>query len=186
MERSGIVSAPKRRHLTLEEYYWKEAVEIMEKSNIYYPRDIKRIEVQSNSGRRFSTTSLNLEIYPKLKKIYIHSECIRNCGEVIINGHEKLEIVDFGQYNFTIGDDKNARGLLRISSCPNLRNIVIGDGSFNTYKELILMDLNSLKELVFGKQSFYQANFIIKGKKLFRCVQYVTCRYANIREDNIR
>ena len=172
MEKNGIVPSPKRRHLTLEEYYWREAVEITENSNIYYPRCIERIDLRSNSTERLPIVSLNLGIYPRLKEIHIHSQSIQNCGEVIIHGMEKLEIVDFGQYNFNYRDDENTRGLLRISSCPNLVKIVIGDGSFRTFKELVIMDLNSITDLIFGTESFNTGNSLIKGGINIKNIEY--------------
>lgn len=172
MEKGGIVSSPKRRHLDQEESYWREAVEIIDNSSIYYPRGIESIILRAYAMERLSMKCLNLGIYPRLKKIYMSSGCIIDCEEVIIHGCEQLEILDFGTYNFTIGNSRSARGLLRISSCPNLANIMIGEGCFSTYKEVIIMDLLSVKEIYFGKESFCEASSLIKGVRIFVRMKY--------------
>ena len=66
-----------------------------------------------------------------------------------------LEIVQIANDCFKTREKECSDGLLRISNCPNLRQLEIGDRSFETYKNFKLNKLDSLQSIKFGKNSFY-------------------------------
>ena len=59
-------------------------------------------------------------------------------------------------------NERNA-GLCRITNCPNLRQLEIGDGSFFYFKSFELSNVNSLQSIKFGGYCFYNADFLLKG-----------------------
>ena len=65
---------------------------------------------------------------------------------------------------FRIGDEERDDGVCRITNCPNLRQLEIGDYSFGDFKSFELSNVNSLQSINFGSGCFQYADFSLKGE----------------------
>ena len=82
----------------------------------------------------------------------------------MIDGLESLESVKIGGNCFRISGEERDDGVCRITNCPNLRQLEIGDESFKDFKSFELSNLNSIQSIEFGGGCFYYADFSLNGK----------------------
>ena len=102
----------------------------------------------------------------------------------MIDGLESLESVKIGKKCFRIDDyvddllamldskienytgilEERDDGICRITNCPNLRQLEIGDYSFEYFQSFELSNLNSIQSIKFGKYCFVYADFSLKGE----------------------
>ena len=83
----------------------------------------------------------------------------------MIDGLESLESVKIGKECFVIHYWKRRDdGICRITNCPNLRQLEIGDYSFRDFKSFELSNINSLQSINFGDFCFEYADFSLKGE----------------------
>ena len=137
--------------------------------NIQIIRYIEKLKVSNYSCNDdcgdISKMKVNLSELKKLKRIEIGNECFMNVREFVIDGLEKLESVIIGENCFTISDDERNDGICRITNCPNLHQLDIGDECFEDFKSFELSDLNSIQSIKFGKGCFVFADvFSLKGE----------------------
>ena len=92
-----------------------------------------------------------------LKSITIGNACFENVREFVVDGLESLESVKIGEKSFRIGDYARNDGICRITNCPNLRHLKIGNWSFEGFKSFELSNLNSIQSIKFGFHCFYYA-----------------------------
>ena len=102
--------------------------------------------------------------FHQLKSITIGNHCFQNVREFVIDGLECLESVKIGRKCFRIGREKRNDGVCRITNCPNLRQLEIGDRSFWDFKSFELSNLNSLQSINFGYSCLRYADFSLKGE----------------------
>ena len=116
--------------------------------NLTKPRGIEELKIGSNSFNEscndLSKMKMDLSEFKKLKRIEIGNQCFKHVREFVIDGLESLESVKIGCDCFRIGEEERDDGLCRITNCPNLRQLEIGDHSFQYFKEFKLSNLNSL------------------------------------------
>ena len=55
-------------------------------------------------------------------------------------------------------------GICRITNCPNLCQLEIGDNSYADFKSFELSNLNSLRSIMFGDYCFFYTDFWLKGE----------------------
>ena len=82
----------------------------------------------------------------------------------MIDGLESLESVKIGEYSFRIDWRERNDGIFRITNCPNLCQLEIGDWSFWDFKSFELSNVNSLQSIKFGDWCFVFADFSLKGE----------------------
>ena len=100
-----------------------------------------------------------------MKQIEIGCNCFQNVREFVIDGLERLESVKIGQKSFRIDEWKERDdGICRITNCPNLRQLEIGDDSFYDFTSFELSNLNSLQSIEFGERCFQYADCSLKGE----------------------
>ena len=106
-----------------------------------------------------------------MKRIEISSYGIFNSGyfkhvrEFVIDGLERLESVKIGSSYFRLDDEERDDGVCRITNCPNLWQLEIGDHSFVDFKSFEISNLNSLQSINFGDCCFqYAEDFSLKGE----------------------
>ena len=109
-------------------------------------------------------TSIHFSLLIRLKRIEIGNECFKHVREFVIDGLERLESVKTGGDCFRIGNERRDDGICRITNCPNLRQLEIGDVSFIDFKSFELSNVNSLQSIKFGGYSFRYADFSLKGE----------------------
>ena len=102
--------------------------------------------------------------FNNLTDIMISNDCVKSIREFIINGLESLESVKIGGNCFRISDYERNDGVCRITNCPNLRQLEIGDLSFRDFKSFEISNLNSIQSINFGSWCFQYADFSLKGK----------------------
>ena len=112
-----------------------------------------------------SFVTLNFTPYRLLKRIEIGKNCFKHVREFVIDGLESLESVKIGNLCFGIDDKERDDGICRITNCPNLRQLEIGDDSYWDFKSFELSNVNSLQSIKFGSWCFrYAEDFSLKGE----------------------
>ena len=116
-----------------------------------------------------SKMKVNLSEFKRLKRIQIGNKCFKHVREFVIDGLESMESVIIGEECFRINDGtkwshERDDGVCRITNCPNLRQLEIGDWSFVDFKSFELSNLNSIQSIIFGGRCFVFADFSLKGE----------------------
>ena len=99
-----------------------------------------------------------------IKSITIGYGCFQHVREFVIDGLESLESVKIGESCFSIGYEERDDGICRITNCPNLCQLEIGDESFRDFKSFEISNLNSLQSIEFGGGCFQYADLSLKGE----------------------
>ena len=104
--------------------------------------------------------------FTNLRSITIGCGCFQNVREFVLDGLEHLESVKIGEECFRISDEEERDdGVCRITNCPNLTQLEIGNWSFSDFKQFELSNVNSLQSITFGHGCFkYAENCILKGE----------------------
>lgn len=149
--------------------FWNEIINVCPGLKLSYTRGIEELVIedyQKNDGcSDNSDMKLNVSGFVRLNKIVIGKMCFKNVREFVLEGLMSLEKVVVGEKCFRISEYEREDGLLRISNCPNLCHLEIGDRSFEDYKQFELSNVNSLHTIQFGEQCFrHIEDFILKGK----------------------
>ena len=101
----------------------------------------------------------------RLKSITIGSFGFEYVREFVLDGLESLESLKIGEKCFRIDIWKERDdGICRITNCPNLTQLEIGNGSFKEFKSFELSNLNSLHSIEFGNVCFRYSDFSLKGE----------------------
>ena len=118
----------------------------------YYNEAVPRIDF---SNYRFND----------LKVIAVSEGSLNHIRVFVVDGLERLESMIIGKNCFRISylNERND-GICRITNCPNLRQLEIGDESFADFKSFELSNLNSLQSIKFGDRYFEFADFSLKGE----------------------
>ena len=101
--------------------------------------------------------SFELSNVNSLQTIVIEYECFQNVHNFVLDGLERLESVNIGEKCFLTGCKNPDDGLCRITNCPNLHQLEIGNESFGGFKSFELSNVNSLQSIEFGNWCFYYA-----------------------------
>ena len=121
-------------------------------------------------------TSLHFSsLFPLLKQIEIGSSCFKHVCEFVVDGLESLKSVKIGEKCFRTTALEDMRdedilsyiptnGICRITNCPNLRQLEIGDASFADFKSFEISNLNSIQSIKFGQCCFFYADCSLKGE----------------------
>ena len=107
----------------------------------------------------FSNNSFN-----QLKSISIGDHCFQHVREFVIDGLESLESMKIGTSCFGVDEEERDDGICRITNCPNLRQLELGNRSFEDFKSFELSNLNSIQSIKFGECCFDYADFSLKGE----------------------
>ena len=99
-----------------------------------------------------------------MKQIEIGYNCFKYVREFVIDGLKRLESVKIGENCFRIDREKCNDGICRITDCPNLCQLEIGDDSFVDFKSFELSNVNSIQSIKFGYGCFVYADFSLKGE----------------------
>ena len=93
---------------------------------------------------------------PELKSIEMGNECFKNVSELKLFGMKLLKKVLIGNNCFTkkkSDDDKNAYGLY-VKNCESLRELKIGNHSFEEYSVCEIESVGSLELIEVGDECF--------------------------------
>ena len=115
-----------------------------------------------SSDNNFIT--LEFSRFPLLKTIEIGNGCFKIVREFVIDGLPSLESVKIGNECFGIYFEERDDGICRITNCPNLTQLEIGNDSFGDFKSFEISYLNSLQSIKIGDNCFECADFSLKGE----------------------
>ena len=102
--------------------------------------------------------------FHQLKSISIVYGCFKNVREFVLDGLERLESVKIDGDCFLLDIEKRDDGICRITNCPNLIQLEMGDESFYDFKSFELSNLNSIQSIKFGDYCFEYSDFSLKGE----------------------
>ena len=149
-------------------YDWNEELRICAGLNFTQARGIEGLKIGDNSFNEncddISKMKMDLSEFKKLKRIEIGNQCFKHVREFVIDGLESLESVKIGEKCFYIDNSERDDGVCRITNCPNLRQLEIGDYSFWDFKSFEISNLNSLQSIKFGESCFLFADFSLNGE----------------------
>ena len=158
---SGMKADPSIREYAID---WNEELPICAELNLTKPRGIEELIVgeglYNDDCGDISKMKVDLSEFKKLKRIEIGNQCFRNVREFVVDGLDSLENVKIGEKCFRPKalDDMSdedilsfipTNGVCRITNCPNLRQLEIGDASFADFKSFELSNLNSIQSIKF-------------------------------------
>ena len=127
------------------------------------PTDIQHLFLCGFSDYSSHNLIFTNNSYYQLKSITIGANGFNRVRNYIVDGLESLEIVKIGVECFRISDDERNDGVCQITNCPNLRQLEIGDWSFEDFKSFEISNLNSLQSIKFGGYCFrYAEGFSLK------------------------
>jgi len=139
--------------------------DLIVRNDLIIPMTIEEFVIDNELFSDENITSLHFSpLLIRLKRIEIGNECFKHVREFAIDGLERLESVIIGERSFRIDIKERNDGVCRITNCPNLRQLEIGDNSFEYFKSFELSNLNSLQSINFGGGCFKFADFSLKGK----------------------
>ena len=129
------------------------------------PTDIQHLYICGIEKYREEKLIISTNSFHQLKSITIGYKCFKHVREFVIDGLESLENVIIGEECFRISNSERNDGVCRITKCPNLRQLEIGDRSFEDFKSFKLSNVNSLQSIKFGNVCFlYAGEFSLKGE----------------------
>ena len=129
------------------------------------PNDIQHLYLCGFKNYEYDNLIFVRNSFPQLKSITIGNKCFENVREFVIDGLECLESVKIGYDCFRIDYDKERDdGICRITNCPNLTQLEIGNESFADFKSFELSHLNSIQSIIFGRACFGYADLSLKGE----------------------
>ena len=126
--------------------------------NIQIIRYIEKLKVSNYSCNDdcgdISKMKMDLSEFKKLKVIEIGNECFTHVREFVLDGLASLESVKIGRECFRISGNERNDGICRITNCPNLRQLEIGNESFRDFKSFELFNVNSIQSIKIGRCCF--------------------------------
>ena len=99
-----------------------------------------------------------------MKQIEIGYNRFKYVREFVIDGLKRLESVKIGENCFIIDWKGRDDGICRITDCPNLCQLEMGDDSFEDFKSFELSNVNSIQSIKFGDCCFKYADLSLKGE----------------------
>ena len=148
--------------------YWNKEIAICPELNFSQPRSIEELVIGDNlyndGSDEVSILKMDLSNFHRLKRVRIGNDSFMNVRELVIDGLPNLESVKIGNSCFTLGDGERADGICRITNCPNLRRLEIGNDSFADFKSFELSNVNSLQSIKFGYNCFLFSDLSLKGE----------------------
>ena len=135
------------------------------KNDLIDPMSIKEFVIGDELFNDDNITSLYFPpLLVRLKRIEIGNDYFKNVREFVIDGLECLESVKIGEYCFRISYDERDDGICRITNCPNLRQLEIGDYSCEAFQSFETSNLDSIQSINFGWCCFSYADCSLKGE----------------------
>ena len=123
---------------------------------------VETIIVDNNGCNNRSFTVLNLTRFANLRVLEIGDYSFSYVDEVHLIGLSKLESVIIGdfcfsRYKYDWGNNPN--GEFHLKNCEKLRELKIGQWSFNEYEVIEIENVNSLEVIEMGELIDYSVNF---------------------------
>ena len=175
---SEIEEGARKRREEEEVRRMKEIVPICSQLNLNQIRGIEEFVIGNNSmnesSGNISELKLELTDFPRLKRIEIGSNSFQNVRGFVLKDLLNLHEITVGVECFRIKNGwvsygnglERTDGIFKISNCPALSTVKLGDNSFCDFKYFDISELNSLQSIDFGKNCFWFSDFCLKGELL--------------------
>ena len=135
------------------------------KNDVIVPISIKRFVIGDKMCNDEIITTLHFPpLFARLKRIEIGNECFKHVREFVVYDLERLKSVKIGEKCFRIDGKERDDEICRITNCPNLTQLEIGDDSFVDFKSFELSNLNSIQSITFGWECFWYADLSLKSE----------------------
>ena len=129
------------------------------------PIDIQQLYIYHTNTENMTILNISNYSFHQLKSITIGKDRFKHVREFVVDGLESLESVKIGYECFRISYDERDDGVCRITNCPNLRQLEMGDNSFIDFKSFELSNLNSIQSIKFDNSCFkFAEEFSLKGE----------------------
>ena len=132
------------------------------------PTDIQNLYICELKHYDYGNSIFIRNSFQQLKSITICNYCFQNVRKFVIDGLESLESVKIGDSCFRILWRERDDGICRITNCPNLTQLEIGNSSFGDFKSFELSNLNSIQSIKVDDFSFEYADCWLKGEWKYR------------------
>ena len=136
------------------------------KNDLIVPMSIEEFVIGNEMFNDENITTLHFSpLLVQLKRITIGYRCFKHIREFVIDGLERLESMKIGGESIMIDWKERDDRVCRITNCPNLRQLEIGDDSFADFKSFEISNVNSLQSIKFGDCCFkYAEDLSLKSK----------------------
>ena len=109
-----------------------------------------------------NVTAFDLSVYPRLETLRIGNESFVYVDVFNITGFSELESVEIGEKSFTKSSGSgNPDRHFHLKSCPKIRDLRIGSGSFSDYTVVEVEDVDALETVEMG--GFIYASLELKS-----------------------
>ena len=144
----------------------EKCIVIRSVDNLFISTLIEEIVVVNQSLNDKEVDSLHFSsLFTRLKRIEIGSECFKNVRRCVLDGLDSLESMKIGKGCFVISNNEREDGVFRITNCPTLFELDVGNKCFMDFKQFELWSANSLQSIQFGDSCFsYAETCILKGE----------------------
>lgn len=152
-----------------KERYWNTEIVVCAGLNLSYTRGIEELVTGTcfmNNENKFRVClSLNLSSCERLKRVDIGNRSLKYIREFVVDGLNQLESVRIGDWCLCISGQERDDGIFKITNCPKLRELYIGDYSCIDYSQFIVSNVDSLQSIEFIRNCFqFAEKCTIKGK----------------------
>lgn len=123
-------------------------------------------ELKCNKRSCYNFNRLELTNVNSLQTVKCGSYCFENVREFVLARLDALESVKIGVKCFVNEkEEEREDGVCRISNCPSLHQLEIGDESFKGFRRFELSNVYSLQSIKFGGYCFVNSeNCVLKGR----------------------
>ena len=106
-----------------------------------------------------NVTAFDLSVYPRLETLRIGNESFMYVDVFNMTGLYVLVCVVIGESSFTKSSGNNPNRYFHLKSCPKMRELKIGSGSFSDYSVIEVEDVDALEVIVIGDLNEWSYNF---------------------------
>ena len=126
----------------------------------------------NNECKDIPNMQMNFTQLNRLKRIEIGSNSFKNVWRLIIEDLPELQTINIGENCFRASRGDLNDGICQITNCRYLKQLKIGDNSFEYYKGFDITLVKYLQTVEFGKSSFKYADFSFRGRE-YRKMNFV-------------
>ena len=139
---------------------------VLSEENQFLHNHIEELTVSNNScnGREWSVFDFSILI--NLRLLEVGDKCFENVKEVKLIGLNQLESVVIGEDSFSRNGKKNPNRHFYLKNCEQLRELMMGNQSFEDYLVCEIENVPSLEVIEMGELNDYSCNFCCASLEL--------------------
>ena len=124
--------------------------------------NLRQLEIGKGSIEDFK--SFELFNVNSIQSMTFGDCCLKFVCEFIFDGLGRVKNTNNSEINTIDGVEERDGGLCRITNCPNLRQLDIGDDCLIIIESINISNLNSIQSIKFGDSCFRYDDFSLKGE----------------------